>query len=124
MADERQLLFRVTRKDLTETHIRGSGPGGQHRNKVASGVRLVHDASGAVAEATDDKSQERNRIEAWKRLRETPEFKRWFREMVLHTSGQETVEEEVERQMRPENITTQVLDERSRWQTVDPETLS
>jgi hypothetical protein len=122
--DDRQLLFRVTRKDLIETHIRGTGNGGQARNKTSSGVRLVHPASGAVGESTASRSQEENRVEAWKHLRKTPEFERWFRDMVLRTSGLETPGERVGRLMAPENITTQVLDERSRWVNVDPTDLS
>jgi protein subunit release factor B len=117
---DRELLFTVTAKDFDETHIRGSGPGGQNRNKTSTGVRLHHRASGASAEATDDKSQHRNRIEAFRRIRETPEFKRWFREMVRATQGQESTAHRVERLMQPENITTQVLDDRERWVTIDP----
>lgn len=116
---ERDVLFRVTHKDFIETHIRGTGNGGQARNKTSSGVRLVHRASGAVGEATDDRMQHINRTLAFQRLRETPEWKQWFRDMVLRTSGRETPGERVERLMADENITTQVLDDRSRWVTVD-----
>jgi hypothetical protein len=121
---DRELLFRVTAKDFEETHVRGSGPGGQHRNKTSTGVRLRHRASGAVAEATEHKSQEQNRREAWKRVRDTPEWKVWFRDMVATTSGQPTIAQRVDRAMRPENITTQVLDDRQRWISVDPEELT
>jgi hypothetical protein len=121
---ERELLFRVTRADLEETPIRGRGPGGQHRNKSHTGIRLVHPASGARAEATDSRSQTINRQEAWRRLRETPEFRHWFREMVATTMGRPSVEQEVSRLMAPENITTQVLDDNGRWTTVAPEELT
>lgn len=121
---DRQLLFRVTRKDLVETHIRGTGNGGQARNKTSSGVRLVHPPSGAVGESTASRSQEENRVEAWKHLRQTPEFERWMRDMILRTQGRETVDEKVDRLMGDEFITTQVLDERSRWVDVDPRSLS
>jgi hypothetical protein len=119
----RELLFSVTRKDLDETPIRGSGPGGQHRNKTSTGIRLKHRASGAVAEATDSKSQSTNRVNAFKRLLETPEFKRWYREAVHVAMGRKPLEQELAEAMSPENITTQVLDERSRWVTVPPESL-
>ena len=45
------------------------GPGGQHRNKTASAVRLVHRPTGAVAAATERRSQAQNRAEALDRLR-------------------------------------------------------
>lgn len=122
--DNRDLLFRVSRKDLVETHYRGTGNGGQKRNKTYSGVRLQHPASGAVGESADGRSQEVNRVEAWKKLRQTPEFQQWFRDMVLRTSGRETPGEKTERLMAEENITTQVLDERSRWVSVDPDALT
>ena len=47
----------------------GGGPGGQHRNKTASGVRLVHGETGLVSTATARRSQAQNRSEALARLR-------------------------------------------------------
>jgi len=49
--------------------FRGSGPGGQHRNKTETAVRLVH-WSGAVATAQDQRSREQNLRMALVRLRE------------------------------------------------------
>jgi protein subunit release factor B len=45
------------------------GPGGQHRNKAATGVRLLHPATGVKATATERRSQARNRGVALLRLR-------------------------------------------------------
>ena len=120
---ERELLFRVTKADFDETHIRGSGPGGQHRNKTSTGVRLKHRASGAVGEATDSKSQDANRRAAFRRLRDTAEWTRWFRDMVLATQGRPTAAERLRDAMQPENIRTQVLDSKQRWVDVDPDEL-
>ena len=120
----RESLFRVTKKDFTETHIRGSGPGGQHRNKTSTGVRLVHRASGAVGEATDSKSQAENRVAAFQRLRGTREWKAWFMMMTAETMGRPSLESLVEQAMRDENIVTEVLDDRQRWQEVDPADLT
>ena len=49
--------------------IRRSGPGGQHRNKVETGVRLLHSASGVRAQACERRSQAANRRVAIFRLR-------------------------------------------------------
>jgi hypothetical protein len=49
---------------------RSSGPGGQRRNKVATGVRLHHEPSGMSAQAAETRSHEENRIRALRRLRE------------------------------------------------------
>ncbi len=48
----------------------GGGPGGQHRNKTASAVRLVHRATGLTCVATVRRSQLQNRAAALAQLRE------------------------------------------------------
>lgn len=49
--------------------FRGSGPGGQKRNKSSSGVRVVHEPSGCVGFATERRSKQQNLEEALARLR-------------------------------------------------------
>lgn len=48
---------------------RSGGPGGQHRNKVQSLVRLVHAATGIEAHAGERRTQHENRRVALRRLR-------------------------------------------------------
>ncbi len=49
---------------------RASGPGGQHRNKTESAIRLRHRATGVIAHADERRSQAENRVRAVQRLRE------------------------------------------------------
>ena len=48
--------------------VRASGPGGQHRNRRETGVRLTHRPTGVVAGATERRSQAQNRALALERL--------------------------------------------------------
>lgn len=51
------------------TTFRASGPGGQHRNRRESGVRIRHLPTGVVVTATERRSQHQNRAVALERLR-------------------------------------------------------
>lgn len=50
------------------TFFIASGPGGQHRNRNATGVRLLHRPSGIVVTATERRSQAANLDMAFARL--------------------------------------------------------
>jgi ribosome-associated protein len=56
--------------ECDEEFFVAGGPGGQHRNKTASGVRLLHRPTGLLVTATERRSQAQNRGEALVRLRE------------------------------------------------------
>jgi hypothetical protein len=65
IAPDEKLLAECT----VETY-RASGPGGQHRNKTESAVRLTHRPTGVVVTATERRSQHENRHRALVRLRQ------------------------------------------------------
>ncbi|MDB2686366.1 peptide chain release factor-like protein [Mariniblastus sp.] len=51
------------------TRTRGSGPGGQHRNKVETAIVVKHEPSGIVGQASEKRSQQANKEAAVARLR-------------------------------------------------------
>ena len=68
-------MIRIKDSDLEITHTKGSGPGGQHKNKRQTGVRVVHLPTGIAVVATDSRSQAANLEAAKERLREKLEKK-------------------------------------------------
>lgn len=59
----------VNPADVRVDTYRASGAGGQHINKTDSAVRLTHMPTGIVVQCQNDRSQHRNRDEAWAMLK-------------------------------------------------------
>jgi ribosome-associated protein len=62
--------LKINPEDLEITHTKGSGPGGQNRNKRMTGIRLKHLPTGLVVMATERRSQEQNLQAAFERMEE------------------------------------------------------
>jgi ribosome-associated protein len=60
----------VKESDLEIVHLKGSGPGGQNRNKRQTGIRLTHLPTGIVVMATERRTQSENLRIAMERLEE------------------------------------------------------
>ena len=58
----------VRKSDLRIEYMRGSGKGGQHRNKRDTACRITHLPTGFAARAEDGKSRAQNQKKAFLRL--------------------------------------------------------
>jgi len=78
---DKTLLFSLSKSngDFVVKTARSSGPGGQNVNKRDTKVHVFHPASGAKAECQTNRTQERNRSEAFRRLIRSEAFQKWLR---------------------------------------------
>jgi len=109
-----KILFSVTAKDCDWSYTRGTGAGGQKKNKTSSAVHCSHRASGAHGYAEDTRSQLSNKQLAFERMALTKEFKKWHASEVGRLTGEtKKIEEQVAYEIR-HNVRIEKREE-GRW---------
>ena len=117
MKRDREKLFSVTIHDCRVDTYRGSGKGGQNRNKRDTAVRIVHEPSGAVGQSEEQRNQLQNKKTAFRRMANTKEFQKWVRlEGAKRTGELERIKAKVERGLN--KIKVECKDENGRWVTM------
>jgi peptide chain release factor len=118
MEKQRELLFSVTAKDCDWSYTKGTGAGGQKRNKTSSAVHCTHRPSGAKGYSEASRSQADNKRDAFQKMAASAEFKKWNHLEALRRNGMmRTIEENVAKELR--KVRVEVKDEAGRWIEVD-----
>jgi protein subunit release factor B len=89
-------FFSITAKDCEWSYTKGTGAGGQKRNKTSSAVHCIHKASGAHGYSESSRSQLDNRQEAFRKMAESDKFKKWLHVEYMKRTGEHY---EMERQL-------------------------
>jgi peptide chain release factor len=111
----KQLLFSITADDCDWSYTRGTGAGGQKKNKTSSAVHCTHRASGAHGYAEETRSQAKNREIAFTKMVESKEFKAWHSMEVMRRTGiAAQIDAEVEREMR--RVRVERKSEEGKWE--------
>lgn len=111
----KKLLFSVTAADCDWSYTRGTGAGGQKKNKTSSAVHCTHRASGAHGYAEETRSQAKNRELAFTKMTETKEFQAWRRtESMRRTGEMAIIDANVEAEMR--RVKVERKNEDGRWE--------
>lgn len=109
-------LFSLTAKDFEWSYTKGTGAGGQKRNKTSSAVHCIHKASGARGYSEASRDQRSNREDAFKKLTDSKEFKNWMRLEIMRQSGEMAkIDAEVERQMRKVKVEVVINGQWEEW---------
>ena len=100
MSAERKPLFSITARDCEWSYTRGTGNGGQKKNKTSSAVHCKHTASGAYGYSEATRSQLDNRRDAFRKMTDTPEFQRWVKLEYMRRTGElMEIERKVEQEL-------------------------
>lgn len=108
---KKKKILTVTIADCRVETLKGSGPGGQHRNKRETAVRITHEPSGATGHSEAFKSQSQNKKAAFKKMARSEKFALWVR---MEAGERVAIESRVKDSMNPQNMKYEVR-ENGKW---------
>lgn len=113
---KKELLFTVDSGQCEWSYTKGTGAGGQKKNKTSSAVHCHHRPSGAHGYSEESRSQHDNKRSAFLKMAETEEFKKWHQIEVWRRLGVlEQIEKAVQDGMNPRHLKLEVKSEDGRW---------
>lgn len=113
--ESKQKITIATRKDFDVSYFCGSGPGGTARNKVASGVQILHRESRAIGRASDSRSQEQNKKNAFMRLLKSAKMKFWLAKKKFEIQQQDTLENYIAKETTPDKMKFEIKNNNGQW---------
>jgi len=90
---DRRRWFSITAKDCKFIPYKGSGAGGQKKNKTSSAIHCFHKASGAKGSCESYREQIKNKREAFKRMANSVEFQSWLNLKIEAGKGKIEIKE-------------------------------
>lgn len=114
-------LFSITARDCEWSYTKGTGAGGQKRNKTSSAVHCTHRASGAHGYSESSRSQLDNRRDAFEKMAASDKFQKWLKIEYMRRTGELM---EIERRVEQEltKVKTEVKID-GKWTQVRPDQL-
>jgi len=85
----------IVKKDIRIDFFKSSGPGGQHKNKRFTAVKITHLPTGVFAVATEQRSQIQNKQAALRRLLEKLEKLTRKKKARIPTATPQSVKERI-----------------------------
>lgn len=121
----REKILTVTIHDCVVQTFRSGGKGGQNQNKRDTGVRVIHEPSGARGESREERSQLQNKKTAFVKMVDTPQFRFWMYSVTNHLQTQKEIEAQIAEELDdPEVTVTEIRVAKDTWVQVDPSELS
>jgi protein subunit release factor A len=114
----RKPALSITIADCRVDTFTVGGHGGAGKDTSNTGVRVVHEPSGAVGQAVDSRKQSENKRLAFRRMASKPELIRWIHQQIKDARTKSTLEERVnaavDEQMNPDNLRIEAYED-SKW---------